>query len=202
MSKYSKYILMLEKGEKSLLPLIMVGLGLLLLGIVTYVYLVNSWANDMTIDSNETDQFTVVPIEVNFPAPELTLNDLDGNLINLTDFLGSVVMVNNWATWCPPCKAEMPTLQEFYSDHSQENFTILAIEAGDPIPDVKQFVSDNELTFPILLDPMNLALRAFQNDNLPSSYVIDRAGMVRLAWTGPISLEMLEKSITPLLEEK
>jgi cytochrome c biogenesis protein CcmG/thiol:disulfide interchange protein DsbE len=202
MSKYSKYILMLEKGEKSLLPLIMVGLGLLLLGIVTYVYLVNSWANDMTIDSNETDQFTVVPIEVNFPAPELTLNDLDGNLINLTDFLGSVVMVNNWATWCPPCKAEMPTLQEFYSDHSQENFTILAIEAGDPIPDVKQFVSDNELTFPILLDPMNLALRAFQNDNLPSSYVIDRAGMVRLAWTGPISLEMLEKSITSLLEEK
>jgi cytochrome c biogenesis protein CcmG/thiol:disulfide interchange protein DsbE len=202
MSKYSKYILMLEKGEKSLLPLIMVGLGLLLLGIVTFVYLVNSWANDMTIDSNETDQFTVAPIEVNFPAPELTLNDLDGNLINLTDFLGSVVMVNNWATWCPPCKAEMPTLQEFYSDHSQENFTILAIEAGDPIPDVKQFVSDNELTFPILLDPMNLALRAFQNDNLPSSYVIDRAGMVRLAWTGPISLEMLEKSITSLLEEK
>jgi peroxiredoxin len=138
---------------------------------------------------------------VNYSAPDLTLNDLDGNSISLSDHLGSVVLVNNWATWCPPCKAEMPTLQVYYTKHQSEGLTLLAIEAGDPLPEVAEFRDSLQLTFSVLVDPNNLALRAFQNDSLPSSYVIDRQGTVRLAWTGPINMEMLEKYVSPLLEE-
>ncbi len=180
--------------------LALIGTGLLVIGLVAAAMIINlnKRENSAAASSNE---YTVTPSEVNYPAPELTLNDINGNTVSISDHLGSVVLVNNWATWCPPCKAEMPTLQAYYTAHLPEGFTLLAIEAGDPLPDVIAFVESYQLTFPILIDPNNLALRAFSNDSLPSSYVLDRQGNVRLAWTGPISLEMLEKYVTPLLEE-
>ena len=180
--------------------LALIGVGLLVIGVVAAVMIINlnKRENSAVASGNE---YTVTPAEVNYPAPELTLNDIDGNTVSLSDHLGSVVLVNNWATWCPPCKAEMPTLQAYYTAHLPEGFTLLAIEAGDPLPDVIAFVESYQLTFPILIDPNNLALQAFNNDSLPSSYVLDRQGNIRLAWTGPISLEMLEKYVTPLLEE-
>jgi peroxiredoxin len=189
-----------KKNRRNNLPLIIAGVGLLLIGIVSAAMILNL---DEATGSSSTGsgEYSVTPSEVNFPAPELTLNDLDGNLVSLSDYLGSVVLVNNWATWCPPCKAEMPTLQTYFTWHAPQGFALLAIEAGDPLPEVAEFVESYQLTFPVLLDPNNFSLRAFRNDGLPNSYVIDRQGVVRLAWTGPISLEMLEKHVTPLLEE-
>jgi len=139
---------------------------------------------------------------VNYPAPELTLSDLQGNPSSLTDYLGQVVLVNNWATWCPPCKAEMPALQAYYQTHTAQGFVILGIEAGEPADEVTAFVEQYGLTFPVWLDAKGLALEAFRNFSLPSSYVIDRDGVVRLAWSGAISREMLEKYVTPVVVEK
>jgi thiol-disulfide isomerase/thioredoxin len=110
-------------------------------------------------------------------------------------------LVNNWATWCPPCKAEMPTLETYFKKHNDQGFTIVAIEAGSPPEDVSRFASDYGLTFPVWPDPDERAMDAFRTDTLPSSYVVDRSGTVRLAWMGAISDEMLEKYVTPLLEE-
>lgn len=180
----------LRKHDRKAVPLLIVGVVLILLGIVTAKALSNG---------NASEEFSVVPIKVNFTAPDLTLNDLDGNQVNLADYRQNIVLVNNWATWCPPCKAEMPTLLDYFKAHSGEGFVLIGIEAGDPINEVRQFIDQYDLTFPILLDPNNLALIAFRNDGLPSSYVIDHSGNVILAWTGPISREMLEKYITPLL---
>ena len=182
------------------LPLALVGAGLILIGIVSAVIVLNLARNEDSTAAT-SNEYSVTPSQVNYPAPELTLNDLDGNPVSLTDHLGSIVLVNNWATWCPPCKAEMPTLHSYYTSHAVQGFMLLAVEAGDPQDEVAEFVNSYQLTFPILLDPENLALRAFRNDSLPSSYVIDRQGTVRLAWTGPISLEKLEQYVTPLLEE-
>ena len=78
---------------------------------------------------------------------------------------------------------------------------LIGIDAGDPIGEVEQFVEEYNITFPILLDPNNKSLIVFNNENLPSSYVIDRKGNVVLAWTGPISKGTLEKYITPLIEK-
>jgi thiol-disulfide isomerase/thioredoxin len=138
---------------------------------------------------------------VNYPAPELALENVNGKLESLADYGDQVVLVNNWATWCPPCKAEMPTLVDYYNEHNDEGLMIIAVEAGEPKDEVMVFVKKFEMPFAVWLDPKGLATSAFKNGSLPSSYVIDRSGTVRLAWTGEISREMLEKYVTPLLSE-
>ena len=144
---------------------------------------------------------SVAPAAVHYPAPPLSLHNLQGAPESLADYRPRVVLVNNWATWCPPCKAEMPTLEAYYEQHAAQGFTIIAIEAGDSRENVEPFVSAYGLRFPVWLDPGNAALRAFGNPNLPNSFVLDRSGMVRYAWTGEINRAMLEKFITPLLSE-
>jgi peroxiredoxin len=142
---------------------------------------------------------SVVPVAVSFEAPELSLENLNGQSESLADYRDHVVLVNHWAIWCPPCKAEMPTLAAYYDEHRSAGFTIIAIEAGDPVEAVAPFVQSYHLEFPVWLDLHGDSLRAFGNSSLPNSYVIDRSGTVRYAWTGEISKTMLEKYVTPLL---
>lgn len=142
---------------------------------------------------------SVVPAKVDFRAPALYLRNLSGLPESLEDYSGRVILVNNWATWCPPCKAEMPTLQAYYDEHVAEGLTVIAIEAGSPAAEVKQFARSFGLTFPIWVDPKTAALEAFNNASLPNSYVIDRTGTVRLAWVGEIDRDSLEKHVAPLL---
>lgn len=183
----------------------MVGIGLLVLGVVMALLLgQGKAAASRTRGASEAGSdeiYSAIPVTVNFPAPALSMTDLEGKTVALEDYLGRWVLVNNWATWCPPCKAEMPTLQAFYEAHQSQGFILVAIEAGDPKEEVASFVEEHGLTFPIWWDPTNRALVAFQNQSLPSSYLIDPTGTVRLAWTGAISRSVLEKYVTPLLEE-
>lgn len=143
----------------------------------------------------------ISPISLNKPAPSLELFDLQGKAASLEDYRGQVVLVNNWATWCPPCKEEMPELQAYYAAHAPQGFVVVSIESGEPAEQVADFVQEYGMTFPVWLDPNLAALDAFQNWNLPSSYVIDRDGMMRLSWTGGINQATLEHYLTPLLEE-
>jgi peroxiredoxin len=174
------------------IPLILIGVGLIVLGLVAAGVIANG--------GNSYD-YSVIPSAVNFPAPELSLNNLDGERVSISDFQQQVLLINNWATWCPPCRDEMPTLVKYFNEHHEQGFMLIGIDAGDPIDEVEQFVEEYNITFPILLDPNNKSLIVFNNENLPSSYVIDRKGNVVLAWTGPISKDTLEKYITPLIEQ-
>ena len=147
-------------------------------------------------------EFTAAPAGVHFAAPALILTDLAGEPHSLSDFRGQVVLVNLWATWCPPCKAEMPVLQEYFERQRDQGFIIIAIDDGDPPPEVRAFVQEYGLTFSIWLDPTYEATeRAFKTRALPSSYVIDREGMVRLAWAGAITAANLDRFVTPLIKE-
>lgn len=139
------------------------------------------------------------PAIVNYSAPELTLTDLQQETVSLSDYRGRVVLVNNWAIWCPPCKAEMPELLAYYEAHTRDGFVLVAIEAGSARDAVAAFVKAYGLTFPIWLDPHADALDAFQNWTLPSSYLIDQEGIVRYAWSGPLNQQTLENYVTPLL---
>jgi thiol-disulfide isomerase/thioredoxin len=141
------------------------------------------------------------PIIMNQAAPEISLEDIDGNPVSLDDLSGKTVLINNWATWCPPCKAEMPDLQSYYESHAEEGFIVIAIESGDAAPIVSNFVRQFHLTFPVWLDPQVAVLDLFENWSLPSSYFIDREGILRMSWTGPVNLATLEKYISPLLRK-
>ena len=175
--------------------MLLMGTGLLILGIVVLLILHNSGDSI----NNQTD-FSVTPLKMDFPAPDLQLHDLQSQPVSLVDYRDQVVLVNNWATWCPPCRAEMPTLNDYYQAHRQQNFVMVGIESGESIDEVANFVNKLELSFIIWLDPNGSALDAFHNNALPSSYVIDPQGTVVLGWTGPISRSQLEKYVTPLFK--
>jgi cytochrome c biogenesis protein CcmG, thiol:disulfide interchange protein DsbE len=191
-----------QRNRRSDLPQIVVGIGLVVLSFVFVLFVLAQNGKSQQQSADSGNRRYVVPVAVKFPAPELALENVQGWNESLSSLKGQVVLVNNWATWCPPCKAEMPTLAKYYNDHSSEGMMIVAVEAGEPKEQVQDFVDAFNLPFKIWLDPDGDALRAFNNENLPSSYVIDRSGMVRYAWTGEINREMLEKYITPLLNEQ
>ena len=179
------------------LPFILVVLGLVvLIGVAGFIQA------EQGISTEDDNPFILPPIEIDQPAPELTLYDLDGNQVSLSDFEGDVVLVNNWATWCPPCRLEMPEFNAYYQKYHDLGFQIVAIEAGQPKSEVEVFVNEQGLDFVILLDPENLSLSTFQNSSLPNSWIIDRQGQLRMAWLGAINQETLEKFVTPLLEEE
>ena len=180
----------------SYLPLILGGIGLIILSAVTYIVQSNRESSPAV-----NDPFILPPVELDQPSPELSLYDMDGNLVALADFIGDVVLVNNWATWCPPCRQEMPEFQAYFEEHRNEGFQIVAVEAGQPLEEVRKFVEDHELTFTILLDPKNTSLTTFQSSSLPNTWVIDRKGQLRLAWLGAINGDTLERYVTPLLKE-
>jgi peroxiredoxin len=184
-----------RRKQRKSFPVIPVAIGLFLVGFAVLM-LVSPKAQ-----GGAGVQNSVVPMEVNFSAPDLALKNITGEAESLADYRGQVVLVNNWATWCPPCKAEMPTLVAYHNKHAAQGFSVIAIEAGDPLDEVLQFASTYKMNFPVWLDPDGEALKAFRNGTLPNSYVIDRTGTIRLAWTGEISMEMLEKYVTPLIEE-
>jgi cytochrome c biogenesis protein CcmG, thiol:disulfide interchange protein DsbE len=179
-------------------PIILMSAGtvLVLIGVFGIWFLWSQSSPDV-----QAREISAVPQKVGYPAPQLSLTDLEGNQVTFENLRDKVVLVNNWATWCPPCRAEMPTLEAYYQAHIDKGFTLVAVDSGEPAEVVARFVEDYSLTFPIWLDPGAKALRAFRNNSLPSSYVIDREGVIRLTWTGAISRDMLEKHVTPLLEE-
>jgi cytochrome c biogenesis protein CcmG, thiol:disulfide interchange protein DsbE len=178
--------------------LALMGAGLILAGVALSALLMGNTRRGGVVSA---DDLSVVPAAVDFPAPALSLPNLSGQTETLTNYRGQVVLVNNWATWCPPCKAEMPTLQAYYEAHAAGGFAVIAIEAGSPAAEVREFAEAFGLTFPVWVDAETAALGAFQNAHLPNSYVIDRSGTVRLAWIGEISRAALEKHVTPLISE-
>ena len=95
----------------------------------------------------------MVPMAVRRPAPELDLVDLSGQPVSLMGYRGQVVLVNNWATWCPPCRAEMPTLEAYFQAHRGADFTLIAIDSGEPAVEVARFVEEMGLVFLGLVGP-------------------------------------------------
>ena len=178
------------------LGLIVIGIGLIALGVAAMALLTMRQAQAERADSS-----SVVPAAANYSAPELALNDLDGNPHSLADYRGQVILVNLWATWCPPCVEELPTLNDFYRDYAANGFVLVGVNDGEELSVVKDYVTRTGLTFPIWDDPTYLTESAFGTMNLPSSYVIDRQGQVRLQWIGAISRAMLEEYVVPIIEE-
>jgi len=138
------------------------------------------------------------------PAAEaLGLKDLGGRVHQLDDYRGQVVLVNFWATWCPPCVAEMPSLQRLYTSLSNQPFALLAVSMGEGERRIQNFKKTAGIDFPLLLDPeSDLSLR-WGVDFLPTSYLIDVQGRVRYTAYGEVPWEddEVRATLRELLEE-
>ncbi len=105
-----------------------------------------------------------------------TLTDLQGRTWTLKDLRGKVVLVNFWATWCPPCQKEMPDLEALYNRFKDQGFVILAISEDEETAKVAPFIAERKISYPILLDPGSKVNEQFQVEGIPKSFVYDRDG--------------------------
>ncbi|WP_338448905.1 thiol-disulfide oxidoreductase ResA [Niallia oryzisoli] len=136
-----------------------------------------------------------IAAEVGNISPDFTLSDLDGKEHTLADNQGKGVVINFWATYCPPCEKEMPYLENAYQTYKDQGIEILAVNAAEPTILVNQYVSRKKLTFPILLDRNGQVLENYQVQNLPTTFFINAKGEVVKKVLGELSEEKLEEGL-------
>ncbi len=128
-------------------------------------------------------------VKLGQPAPDFALLDLSGNVVRLSDFLGKTVVLNFWASWCPPCRAEMPEFLEAYEQRlPQDDFVILAVDklVEDGKGAVEDFVQEFALTFPVAFDASDEVNQRYGVRGLPSTFFIDRNGVLLSKNLGPV----------------
>ncbi len=129
------------------------------------------------------------------PAPEFTLQTLDGDALSLSDLQGKAVVLNFWATWCPPCRAEMPELQAAYEEYSPGGLVVLGVNQGEDQAAVKAYLEELNLTFPVVLDTQFEASEIYQVNSLPTTFFIDRDGVIREIVVGQMNAALLKQQI-------
>ncbi len=114
------------------------------------------------------------------PAPALKLKELDGKTLDLAQLKGKVVLINFWATWCPPCRREMPSMERLSQAFKGEPFVVLAVNVGEDPDTIEAFSSqlDTMLTFPILLDTRSRTMQAWKVAGLPTTFLVDKQGRI------------------------
>jgi peroxiredoxin len=137
-----------------------------------------------------------------FLAPDFELQTITGETVKLSDLRGQAVLVNLWATWCPPCRAEMPAIERVYNEYKDEGLVVLAINMTyqDDPSNISPFINEYGLTFPILLDETGDMAHAYQLRSLPSSYFIGRDGIIHeVVIGGPMAEALLRTRVEEIL---
>jgi cytochrome c biogenesis protein CcmG, thiol:disulfide interchange protein DsbE len=137
------------------------------------------------------------PVPGGEPAPPLALADLAGAQVDLADLRGKVVAVNFWASWCPPCREELPELAEVWSEHRGRCFELLGVAEESAREDVAKLARG--IPYPILLDERASALAAWRVPGYPRTFIVDAEGKVRRVFEGAVRKGQLEEAIRPLL---
>jgi cytochrome c biogenesis protein CcmG/thiol:disulfide interchange protein DsbE len=138
--------------------------------------------------------------EKGFVAPDFTLEMLDGSETTLSDLQGQGVLINFWATWCPQCRDEMPAIQEVYEQYRDQGFIVLAVNVREGDAQVKGFIEQTELTFPILMDPDGTVGDRYGVRSIPTTFFVDHSGVIRdIVVGGPMSRALIESKVTDLL---
>jgi len=139
-----------------------------------------------------------------FLAPDFTLDTLDGTKATLSELRGRIVLINLWATWCPPCRAEMPALENAYKQYKDSGVVVLGLNVTnqDSEKDIPPFVDEFGLTFPILLDRDGSVSALYQLKGLPTTYFVNREGIIRTVVVGgPMNETFIRSKIEALLQE-
>jgi peroxiredoxin len=132
-------------------------------------------------------------------APDFVLEALDGEQVSLEEFSGQVVLMNFWATWCPPCKAEIPDIEAAYQLHQEDGLVVLGINVEESRETVEPFVEEFNITYPVLLDEARQVFKAYRVSGLPMSVIVDREGVIRVRHTGTMTAAQLERYLEQLL---
>ena len=172
---------------------LLVGAGLAIL-----IYFALGLSND---DASQFDELPGVSLPestaIGAPAPDFELNNLANETIRLSELRGKIVVINFWATWCEPCKVEMPFFEELYSS-SQKQLEILAVNFDEPSQQVQEFAEEYKLSFPILLDPGGNVQNLYRVRGYPTTFILDEEGIVRYHHIGLITEGQLDQYLSEL----
>jgi len=173
--------------------------------VMLYVLILIAGASWIEFSANTIGPATenVAAPQAGFAAPDFTLKTPTGKIYTLSDFHGQAVLVNLWATWCPPCRAEMPTIEKMYQEYKDQGFMVLAVDMTyqDDAFAIVPFTKEHGLTFPILIEETGEVASAYQMRSLPSSYFINRAGIVtEVVIGGPMAEALLRTRIEQILQ--
>jgi peroxiredoxin len=138
-----------------------------------------------------------------FAAPDFTLETLDGQTMTLSDLQAQVLVINFWASWCPPCRAEMPAIQQVYERYRDQGLVVLAVNLQEKDAQVAAFTDRQGLTFPILMDRDGSIFDRYRVMALPSTFFVDRGGVIQdVAVGGPLSQAFIESQVVSLLAQE
>ncbi|MGV8983494.1 TlpA family protein disulfide reductase [Clostridium sp.] len=142
-----------------------------------------------TVKSSETEKI---------PALDFKLKDLNGKEVSLSDLKGKKVFLNFWASWCPPCKGEMPDIQKLYIETKDSDLVILAVNMGEDNATAKSFMEKNKYNFTVLLDSNQSIASQYNIGGIPTSFFIDKEGNIVSSTEGGLTLEQMKDNINKL----
>ena len=132
-------------------------------------------------------------------ASGFTLEALDGSSVSLDGYRGNVVLINFWATWCPPCRAEIPDIEKVYQARQDDGFVVLGVNVEEPRESVAPFVEAMGMTYPVVLDKSGQVLKMYRAIGLPISVILDQDGVIRVRHVGVLTMEQLEDYLAQVL---
>ena len=162
----------------------------------------NEWFTQLA-NTSRIDRFKPVGSgpapRVGAEAPDFTLTDTDGNEVTLSTLRGKPVMVNFWATWCPPCRAEIPEIVKLYSETGDEArpYEVLGVATQSDTATIKAFSQEFNMTFPLLPDAQGRVVSDYHVLPIPTTFFVDGEGIIRHIQTGPVTRELMEKWLLP-----
>ncbi len=128
--------------------------------------------------------FSALAVTVNDQAPDFTLKSLEGTNLRLDEYKGQVVLINFWASWCGPCRQEMPLLDRIHQRYSDAGFAVLGVNVEGQIAPAKEIADSTGVTFPLLIDENQRVAEVYDLEAMPSSVLVDRDGVVRYVHRG------------------
>lgn len=191
---------------KKILPVVLLA-ALLIWGIYDIAHknnINNNTAGNANISTKaETDKSVEANtgIEKGDQAPDFELKTLDGKQAKLSDYRGKKVILNFWATWCPPCRAEIPDMEKFYSSYKDKGIVILGVnltQTEKSQSDVGDFAKSYGITYPVVLDAENSVAGVYQVSAIPTSYIIDSQGIISEKVVGPMDFETMKDMLASI----
>jgi len=136
---------------------------------------------------------------VGHPAPNFEMHLANGEKVTLNDLKGHPMIVNFWATWCPPCRREMPDLIKAYEAHKDEGLVVLEVNSAEAPVQVEAFIEQFGVTAPVVIDARNEVLGVYRTNGLPASFFIDKDGVIQAHWPGFLDAATLEELLAEIL---